>query len=367
MITPSDLPLNKGLLDARSTGRTLSSLRQQFYPVEFFDLCTIIEEIVLRDEVVLVGKFDMLNKNYVAALQPFINAGVFRICLESMPIVKTQVTNPQLRGLARVASEKGLTATSIDDADFAVTRLLGAETSLRVPTTPLLQHLHNYQYVRRPMLDNTVCDLTSRYSSLKDRLFQLKAMDFRRLALKPIYLPPIALRVIQTSHSYDKLTEQILGFRNDFAFLRLEMNRLASILADPTLSSDKFFQLTERWEYRWQRATESDRPILMQIGQTAVPLLQGGVELARSYSSGSVRAGLQAGLDIMRHVNRLNGMLTFRPVHLSVRNYMTANPHQMIRAVSRLFEANPNWVKRQMDAIGGVNSSVWHAAFRDLK
>ena len=53
-----DLPINKGLLDARSVGRTFAALRDRFYPVEFFDLCSIIEEMVLRDEVILVGKFE---------------------------------------------------------------------------------------------------------------------------------------------------------------------------------------------------------------------------------------------------------------------------------------------------------------------
>jgi hypothetical protein len=141
-----DLPLNKGLLDARSTGRTLVDLRRSFFPVEFFDVCSIIEEIVLRDEIVLVGKFGLLPREYRAALQPFIESGVFRICLCSTQILKSTATDPALRQAAQHAIRSGLTNASILDGDFAVTRLLGAEIDLRIPTIPLLQHLHNYQF-----------------------------------------------------------------------------------------------------------------------------------------------------------------------------------------------------------------------------
>ena len=188
--TGGDLPLNKGLLDARSTGRTLVDLRRSFYPVEFFDLCSMIEEIVLRDEIILVGKFGLLPKEYRAALQPFIDSGVFRICLSSTQILKADATDAGLRQAAQQAIRSGLTNTSLFDGDFAVTRLLGAEIDLRVPTIPLLQHLHNYQFFRRPVLDHTICDLVTRYEDLRTRAEQAKAIDSRRLALKAVNIPP---------------------------------------------------------------------------------------------------------------------------------------------------------------------------------
>ena len=113
----------------------------------------------------------------------------------------------------------GLTRASLQDADFSVTRLLGAEIDLRIPTISLLQHLHNFQFVRRPLLDNTICDLVSRYDDLKVRVEQAKATDFRRLALKPLAIPPIALRVMQRAYSYEQLTRSILEVREEFRAL----------------------------------------------------------------------------------------------------------------------------------------------------
>ena len=52
--------MNVGLLDARGTGSIFNSLRQKFTPVEFFDLCSVIEEFVLREKVVIVGKYKSL-------------------------------------------------------------------------------------------------------------------------------------------------------------------------------------------------------------------------------------------------------------------------------------------------------------------
>jgi hypothetical protein len=247
------LPINKGLLDARSVGRTLVDLNDRFYPVDFFDLCSIIEEIVLRDEIVLVGKFNRLPLNFRSALQPFIDAHVFNVCLTSTRILRTTATDDVLRSAAQQAVHLGLTSTSLLDSDYAVTRLLGAEADLKIPTIPLLQHLHNYQFFRRPILDDTVCDLVSRYDDLKKRVEYAKATDFRRLALKPVRVPPIALQVMQRARTFDQICMVTLEVREEFRALRDAMRRLAETFADPGLSSAKYFRLVHQWEEKWQR------------------------------------------------------------------------------------------------------------------
>jgi hypothetical protein len=151
-----DLPINKGLLDASGTGRTLSALRTQFLPVDFFDFCSIVEEVVLRDEIILVGKYTKLPQMYRDALQPFVEAGVFKTMLSSTKILDLGAANQALRQAAEFACQDGLTSSSLKDADYGVTRLLGAEIDLQIPTIPLLQHLHNYQFMRRPKIDDNM-------------------------------------------------------------------------------------------------------------------------------------------------------------------------------------------------------------------
>ena len=221
-----DLPINKGLLDAWSVGRTLVDLKERFYPVEFFDLCSIIEEITLRDEIVLVGKYEMLPRDYRAALHPFVANGVFRTVIVSTTILKTDVVDDTLRSSSLRARSQGLTNATLKDADYSVTRLLGAEIDLRVPTIALLQHLHNYHFVRRPALDNAICDLAGRYRDLKQRAEAAKALDYGRLGLKQIGVPPIALQVMQRARTYEQLAQEILQVRHEYRVTRQTMRNL---------------------------------------------------------------------------------------------------------------------------------------------
>ncbi len=366
-ISSQDFPINKGLLDARNTGRTFHDLSQKFFPVEFFDLCSIIEQMVLRDEIVLVGKFEKLHRSYVNALQPFIDAGVFKICVDAFYVEKGLATDPELRLLARQAQLSGLTSTTLQDGDYAVTRLLGAEISLRIPTVPLLQHLHNYQFFRRPVLDNTVCDLASKYSYLSQRIQMLKEQDFKRLALKPLPIPPMALDVMQRAYNYEKLREQILVSREEFRPLRTEMNRLSQIMIDPSLSSPRFLQITERWEREWQNLASVGFPSLMQLGTSSAQLLEGGSELALAYKSGATLGTLKTGLNLMSRASAMYRKFTLRPVHLSVNNYVRTHPRQMILAASKVFATDPHQVRKQMEAVAGAPSSVWRAALAQLR
>lgn len=365
-LNSADLPVNKGLLDARNTGRVFVDLADAFYPVEFFDLCTIIEQIVLRDEIVLVGKFSRLPRDHVRALQPFIDEGVFKICVEAFPIGSDVATDTELRMLAHQAVRAGLTSGSLVDGDYAVTRLLGAEIALRIPTTPLLQHLHNYQFFRRPILDNTACDIVARYSDLVERAQRLKEFDFRRCALRPIPIPPIALQVLQRSHNFEKLREQILQTRHDYRHLRDQMTKLMEMMSDPGLTSSKFYQLTEAWDRKWNKLADLSLPSIMQVGSTAVPLLAGGKELATAYKSGSTLGTIVAGAKLFSSVGYMMGSLTLRPVHLSVQNYLKTHPHHMIGATSRVFETDPVRVRRLMDVVGGTTQNVWRAALAKL-
>jgi hypothetical protein len=361
-IRTDDLPVNKGLLDAWNTGRMFYDLSQRFYPVEFFDLCTVIEQIVLRDEIVLVGKFDRLPRLYSQALKPFIDAGVFKICIDAVKIEKGLATDPELRILAQQACRSGLTATSLQDGDYAVTRLLGAEITLRIPTTPLLQHLHNYQFFRRSVLDHTVCDVFSRYSDISARIQQVKAQDFRRARLKPLPIPPIALMVMQRAHNYEKLREQILAVRDEFRPLRDQMHSLGSMLGDPELSSEKFFQLSERWEANWLKAANIGIPSMVQVGMSTGQLLEGGREIASAYQNGATIGSVVTGLKMLDWLRSLAGQLTLRPVHLSVNNYIRTHPRQMVVAASRVFWEDPVVLKRKMEAVASPTSNLWREA-----
>jgi hypothetical protein len=210
----SALSPNLGLLDARATGRTLCELHRHFLAVDFFDLCSMIEEIVLRERIILVGKFGKLPRDYRAALQPLIDAHVFEICIERVALKKLHTVAPTLIAAGKLAHESGLTSSTVSDADFEVTRLLAAEIDLRVPTIPLLRHLHNYGFTRRPAVDHAVCDLSGRFGDIHSMAEERLRFEARRLRVPHISVPPIALEVVQNARRMDRLVTAILEKRD---------------------------------------------------------------------------------------------------------------------------------------------------------
>ena len=55
---------NVGLADARGIACTLQTLLSQFRALEFADLCAIIEEIVLRERIVVTGQIARFQASY---------------------------------------------------------------------------------------------------------------------------------------------------------------------------------------------------------------------------------------------------------------------------------------------------------------
>jgi hypothetical protein len=58
MSPPASIEHNVGLFDGRGIAETLYSLHGRFHAVEFADWCSLAEEIVLRDYILVSGKID---------------------------------------------------------------------------------------------------------------------------------------------------------------------------------------------------------------------------------------------------------------------------------------------------------------------
>lgn len=362
---PSVLSPNLGLLDARATGRTLCELYHMFLPVDFFDLCSMIQEMVIRDKIVLVGKFEMLPKEYRAALQQFIDAGVFELCVERVTIRRLTTVAPELLAAGREAYDRRQTSSSVPDADYEVTRLLGAEVALRVPTIPLLRHLHNYGFTRRPAVDHAVCDLSARFSRVQDLAEDRLRFEAQRRRIRHISIPPIALEVLQISGTLDDLVHAILQKRHDYRHLRGRMTELSERLCDRALQFDAHTSIVNEWERRWARVTESSIGGTMGFGLSSHGALINGFEFlagleAEHWLSVAVSA-LKMGLE----ADRYRRSLLFRPVHFSVRNYLRTGQTGMAKEIGRLYSLNPALIHHQLAQVG-ASTSVWRAAMGNL-
>ena len=229
------VPINVGLADLSGVAKIFYHLRYRFYPVEFADLCTIIDEIVLRDHIVLVGKTETTPKRYLDAIEPLIAADVFRLLAEPVRPQRVAPPSAPLLTAARAAAASGLTMADVADADLEVTRLLGAEAKLHLPATVLLRNLHNFGVNRRPKFEHTVVDLVQRNRRLAADARALHAEIQRHgppvRGFVHLDVPPVALAVFKSAASFEQVIERILDLRDasaqsvSYTHLTLPTNR----------------------------------------------------------------------------------------------------------------------------------------------
>ena len=195
---------NVGLIDGRGCGQILYTLGARFHAVEFADWCTIAEEIVLRDHILISGKVDKFPRHLRLTLQPYIETGIFRPLKTAHDTVDLPRDERQLRA-TKLAIEQGLTAATSEDANYEVSRVLGAERFTCIPATPLLRQLQHFGMVRRPQVETMVWDLATEYRNLAEAA-RGQRQRYQQLANLPeVSIPPIALLAISRCRHFDEV------------------------------------------------------------------------------------------------------------------------------------------------------------------
>lgn len=276
------LSSNTGLLDGRGVGQVLTSLASKFTAVEFADLCSIAEEIVLRDQIVIVGDIAKFLKSHRLALQPLLDAKVFvlpnqRFRLPQLP------NDPRLLRASAAAIETGLTTSSVADATFEARRLLGAEAHFGIAGTPLLRQLQHFGLVKRPLIENTVWDLAAQYRRVSEAALEQRFRTTQLQALPFVSIPPIALQAIKRSKHFEHVVPALLELRSEFAPLRNHLREIEDKLREGQLSPLEILQLEAAWRHRWevlaaQLGATSGR---MAIAHTSLSLLKDGARIVK--------------------------------------------------------------------------------------
>lgn len=359
---------NTGLLDARGTAQILCSLSARFSAVEFADFCTIAEQVVLRDQIIIVGKRDRLSRAQALALKPFFDAGVFISLDEAFRIPELASDPRQLRATI-TAIERGLTTASVEDATFEARRLLGGEAYYGIPATPLLRQLQHFGLVRRPIIENTVWDLAAQYRRLSDIAAEIRRHYQSMASLPQVAIPPIALRAIQRSKTFEQIVFEILELRKEFAPLRAHLREIEDRLREGRLSPVAAIELEKTWRERWVRLADriqcSSR---LALARTSLPLLKEGAKIAMAVIMQDAKEAvaatfnlLGAGADALEDIDVL-GTLQVRPVHRSVSNFLSASDQDLVRSVARIFETDFVRLDSDMRALAYQPGSPWRLA-----
>lgn len=354
---------NIGLLDARGTAQIFYSLSAQFSAVEFADFCTVAEEIVLRDQIVLVGKFDRLPRHLRRVLQPLLDAGVFISSHEAFSIPDLPADPKQLKATAW-AIESGLTTTTVADATFEARRMLGGEAHFGVVATPLLRQLQHFGLVRRPCVENTVWDLATQYHKLASAASDLRRRMQSLADLPQISVPPIALMAIQRSGTtFERVIYEVLELRSEFSSLRQHLHDIEAQLRDGNMAPEDAAELEGAWRYRWECLAEKlGATNRMAIARTSIPLLKDGIRITKGLLASDTLDAVATAIGWLGPGLQALGSMQIRPVRRSVSNYLATSDQELIRAVARIFDADFVRLDRDMRTLAYQAGSPWRLA-----
>lgn len=353
---------NTALLDARGTAQILHNLSLRFTAVEFADFCTVAEEIVLRDQIMLVGKLQKLPRHLYLALKPLLDAGVFVPVTEPFSVPELPTDPRQLRA-TKMAIERGLTSATLEDAAFEAARLMGGEARYGVVATPLLRQLQHFGLVRRPCVENTIWDLAAQYRVLSEAATNSRRRLQSCANLPQISVPPIALRAIQRSKTFEQATQAVLELRDEFGALRAAQREIEERMREGRLSPREALDLQTAWRERWERMVQKIGSAgRMAMAQTSIPLLKEGIRIVKSITSQDVTDVVAATIGWIGPGVDALGALQLRPIHRSVSNYLSTSDRELLRAVARIFETDFVRLDSDMKALAYQPDNPWRLA-----
>ena len=354
---------NVGLMDGRGVAQTLHTLSINFRAVEFADLCTLIEEIVLHEKVFLSGQIERFPVHLRIALEPLLSTGIF-IPLALPHRIPTLPVSRQLVQASAWAIDRCLTSATLKDAQFEVSRTLGAEGLTGIAATPLLRNLQHFGVMQRHRIENHVWDLAAQCRAIGDLLASIRSRYQSLASLPVISVPPIPLLAMSRAKDYPDLLPEVLQLRDEFANLRALMTELEERLHSGKLTPWAAFEEERAWHARWQKIVTNavPNPGRLSLARTSWPLLRGGGKIVMAAKTHNPLPALEAAADLLACVPNALGYMQMRPVHRPVSNYVRMTDEQMKRSVTKMFKYDFARLDGDMKELSAFRQSPWRLA-----
>lgn len=241
--------ISKALVDWSGFGKTIGDVQGSFSLLEFLDYCTVLEGLILYDELVPVGK--QLEGKWEEEIQLLYAAGVL-----SKQNVNSKPANvgprPDNQFGRPPHGEIDVARSNIVDSWYETGRLIGAEKSTGISALPLLRQRNTYEKFATVKEEHTFCNLIAQHKDLSHALQELRRQS--RLYMEPYYvvpIPPIPLMVLERSSSKKGFLNSALEIRDEFTSLRLALTELRDLLNNPDVSLSEKSKYRLSWEKTW--------------------------------------------------------------------------------------------------------------------
>lgn len=327
---------SQALVDMSGFGKTLNDIQGGFSALEFFDFCTAVEGIVLFDELLPVGDMDKCPENWKQHFDYLAENGVIGHPITNSKIAKLN-EDINLRGGYISISGNKTSRSTLQDAYFESSRLIGAEDSSGIPALSLVRHRPIYERHAKLKEMHTVCCLVSQYSSLDKALQQIRNVS--RLEFAPyvtLPIPAIPLMVVSRSMNKEQLLIRSLELREEYSGLRASLTELRAMFANPDISPKEKQNYKTSWMKTWATLDKyKTSGLTLKLADASKDKISverslDGIGLDSFQLSKILEKLIERGVEVF-HTQRI------RALHSTARSYMDTTDGQINREIRRLY------------------------------
>ncbi len=342
---------NNAVLDIDMLALLLAGLYQErdlFHALQF---CSLAEQLVLRDEIMITTIEDdrpptqdeTEGRNLVREmLSGWQAAGVISYeTVNSARVSSLQQQDPfavKISALPQIKPENSIEA----DNDAFGTMILQAANSLYMeriferPASLMPLQLIFYEISANVRADHSVCDLTGHYASLSSAVVAMRQqVRIDPSAYVSVPLPPIGYEIFSQTRSFDNVFASALSVREEFTELRTKLGQLQQLLDDPSVSLKDKVRHRAKWKDAWDSIHGKYGGGEMKLASTSkaiyrtAPDIPGVIGLNPS-------SWVSLLTKIAEYMPELWGHWRLRALHRTFEHYVNSPDRELGRAISNL-------------------------------
>lgn len=311
-----------------------------FSLLEFLDYCTVLEGIILYDELVPVG--GRIKDKWNTEIELLQAAGVTsKEEVKSKPAdIGPRPDEMDRRQHARI--DPSIARSSLVDSWYETGRLIGAEKTTGISSLPLLRQRSTYEKYALVKEEHTFCNLIAQHKDLSHALQELRRNS--RLAIVPYYIvpiPPVPLLVLERSTRKEDFLKSAIEVRQEFEFLRHALTELRELLDSPEIPLAEKIKYRSSWEKTWGTLGKyKDSPYSFDLADAS----KDKISLERSLDG--------IGLDSISFTKIVEKAISeaselfyrkrIRMLHKAAKNYITSSDGYMNHQITKFYRCEIN-------------------------
>lgn len=351
---------SKALVDSSGFGKTVGDVQNDFSLLEFLDYCTVLEGIVIYDELIPVAQLPRDDMSWQSEIDKLNKEGVLsKETIESSPLYRGNRPE-EVRGWSHAKKRnKGYIArSSLVDSWYETSRLLGAEKQTGISSLPLLRQRSFYEKYATVKEEHTFSSLIWQHKDLSHALQELRRRE--RYRLKPYYIvpiPPIPLLVLERSMRKEDFLLTAFELRNEFEDLRNSLTELRQVLDDEDINPIEAKKYRVSWEKRWGTLGRyKDSGYSIDIADT----FKDSVNLEGSIDGFSIDSiSLSKILEkAFIEANKFRLQRRIRVLHKAAKNYITTSDASINRQIQRFYNVSVERKDFELLEYFGINAET---------